>query len=67
MRNGDTDGNEATTRQADWVPLVDTRLHPEYPCAHCITSAAVAAVHQPELGKGTIPQVSMTSPIARKS
>jgi hypothetical protein len=24
IRNGDTDANEATVRQADWVPLVDT-------------------------------------------
>lgn len=64
IRNGDADGNEATVRQADWVPLVDTPLHPEYPCAHCITSAAVAAVLQAEFGKGTIPQVTMTSPTA---
>jgi hypothetical protein len=64
IRNGDNDGNEATVRQADWVPLVDTPLHPEYPCAHCITSAAVAAVLQSEFGKGAIPLVTMTSPTA---
>jgi hypothetical protein len=38
-------------------------MHPEYPCAHCITSAAIAAVLEAEVGP-TFPEVSMTSPTA---
>jgi len=64
IRNGDIDGNDATVREPDWEPLVDTPLHPEYPCAHCITSAAAATVLQSEFGKGLIPVVTMTSPTA---
>src|SRR5271157_1289801 len=44
IRNGDTDGNDATIRDAGWEPVIDTPLHPEYPCAHCITSGAARAV-----------------------
>ncbi len=41
---GDTDGNDATTPEADWLPLRVTPPHPEYPCAHCTVSGAMAAV-----------------------
>ena len=44
VRNADTTGNPATPRDAGWLPLGETPMHPEYPCAHCITAAAVAAV-----------------------
>jgi hypothetical protein len=44
IRNADRTGNDATPRDAGWLPLGETPLHPEYPCAHCISSAAVAAV-----------------------
>jgi len=64
IRNGDIDGNDATTRVADWEPVIDTPLHPEYPCAHCITSSAVATVLEAEFGTGTVPTVTMTSPPA---
>jgi PAP2 superfamily len=64
IRNGDQGGNNATVRVADWEPYIDTPLHPEYPCAHCITSAAVGAVLESEFGKGAIPVVTMTSPTA---
>ena len=59
MRNGD--GTMA--RVPDWEPLIDTPLHPEYPCAHCITSAAIAAVLEAELGP-RFAEVTMTSPTA---
>jgi PAP2 superfamily len=62
--NGDQHGGaSAMMRVADWEPLVDTPLHPEYPCAHCITSAAIAAVLEAELGP-SFPEVTMTSPTA---
>jgi hypothetical protein len=63
IRNADTHGSGAMMRVPDWEPLVDTPLHPEYPCAHCITSAAVAAVLEAELG-ASFPEVTMTSPTA---
>jgi hypothetical protein len=44
IRNADRTGNTATPRDATWLPLGETPLHPEYPCAHCISSAAVATV-----------------------
>jgi len=62
VRNGDLHG-AGTSRIADWEPLIDTPLHPEYPCAHCITSAAIAAVLEAEIGP-TFPEVGMTSPTA---
>src|SRR4029079_13740098 len=44
IRHGDNDGNPATERDATWQPIADTPLHPEYPCAHCITAASMCAV-----------------------
>jgi hypothetical protein len=64
IRNGDIDGNPATELDAIWQPIDNTPMHPEYPCAHCITSAAVAAVIEEALGSADIPEVSMTSPTA---
>jgi hypothetical protein len=64
IRNGDIDGNPATERQADWLPIDNTPLHPEYPCAHCIVSSAVAATIKAVLGSDEIPEVSLTSPFA---
>jgi hypothetical protein len=40
IRAGDTDGSPGTTPQADWIGLVTTPNHPEYPGAHgCVSSA----------------------------
>lgn len=47
-----------------WLPLIDTPMHPEYPCAHCISSAAVGAVLEGHFGRSTVPAISMTSPTA---
>ncbi len=44
IRYADQDGNDATTADPDWEPYRTTPVHPEYPCAHCITGAAHAAV-----------------------
>ena len=61
IRNGDIDGNDATTQDMDWEPLIDTPPHPEYPCAHCITSSAVATILNAEVGTDAIARVTMTS------
>jgi hypothetical protein len=64
IRNGDIDGNDATERDASWTPLVDTPMHPEYPCAHCIQAATVGTLLQAELGRTPAPTFTTTSPTA---
>lgn len=64
IRNGDIDGNPATDREATWQPIDNTPMHPEYPCAHCITAAAVATVSEAVMGGADIPEVTMTSATA---
>jgi hypothetical protein len=64
IRNGDIDGNDATSLDPAWSPLVDTPLHPEYPCAHCISASAVGEVLEAQFGKGEVPPITMTSPTA---
>ena len=64
IRNGDIDGNDATERDAGWVPFIDTPMHPEYPCAHCIVSASLAAVLAAEIGAGPAPRLTSSSPTA---
>jgi PAP2 superfamily len=63
IRNADITGNAATPREASWLPIADTPLHPEYPCAHCITSSAVGAVLTQVLGD-QVPEFSLTSTTA---
>jgi hypothetical protein len=65
IRNGDIDGNDATERDPSWTPFIDTPMHPEYPCAHCIISGAVGAVLQAEIGAGPMPTLTTTSPTAQ--
>jgi hypothetical protein len=64
IRNGDIDGNDATEREVSWLPFIDTPMHPEYPCAHCIVSGAVGAVLAAEIGTGALPTLTTTSPTA---
>ena len=64
IRNADQDDNPATTRDAAWEPLVETPLHPEYPCAHCINSGAAQAVLEAEFGAGNIGPFRSTSSTA---
>lgn len=65
IRNADLDGNDATEREASWMPLVDAPLHPEYPSGHSILASAVAAVVQADLGKSRAPILTTTSPTAK--
>jgi PAP2 superfamily len=64
IRNGDNDDNPATERDATWQPIDNTPMHPEYPCAHCIISGAIASAIEAALGTADIPEVTMTSPTA---
>ena len=61
IRNGDLDSNDATERDASWTPFIETPMHPEYPCAHCIVAAAVGTVLQAEVGTGAMPTLTTTS------
>ena len=61
IRNGDKDGNDATERDASWTPLIETPMHPEYPCAHCILAATVGTIVQAEIGEGPTPEFTTTS------
>jgi hypothetical protein len=69
IRNADQAGNPATPREAGWQPLGETPMHPEYPCAHCITSSAVAAVIRGVVGEdiGTLTLTSATAPGVTRS
>jgi hypothetical protein len=64
IRNGDIDDNAATEREPAWQPLGATPMHPEYPCAHCIESAAFATVAETVLDSADVPELVMTSPTA---
>ena len=60
IRNTDGDAGDP-----GWVPFIDTPMHPEYPCAHCIVSASLAAVLQAEIGSGPAPALTSTSSTAK--
>jgi len=64
IRNGDIDDNPATNREPTWQPIDNTPMHPEYPCAHCIISKAVATAIEQVLGTAEIPEIIMVSPTA---
>ena len=64
IRNGDTDGHDGTERDPAWAPLIDTPMHPEYPCAHCILGATVGTVIKAEGRERPLPVLSTSSPTA---
>ena len=55
---------EGDARDPGWLPFIDTPMHPEYPCAHCIVSASLGAVLQAEIGTGPTPKLSSASSTA---
>jgi hypothetical protein len=63
IRNAELSHNPATPRDASWQPLGDTPMHPEYPCAHCISASAVAAALRAVVGN-EVAEVSVTSSTA---
>ena len=62
VRNGDIHENFAIKRDPGWMPMVDAPLHPEYPCAHCISAATVTTVLQSEVGDSVPGGLTMVSP-----
>lgn len=62
IRNADLTSNPNTPREASWLPLGVTPMHPEYPCAHCIVAAAVSTVLQNVAGNQV--EISLASPTA---
>ena len=52
---------EGDARDPGWTPFIDTPMHPEYPCAHCIVSGSLGAVLEAELGSGPVPKLSSAS------
>jgi hypothetical protein len=54
IRNGDMDGNDATERDASWVPSNTTPMHPEYPSQAAIQSGAALAVLESVFGTTSI-------------
>ncbi|HSW04085.1 vanadium-dependent haloperoxidase [Aquabacterium sp.] len=64
IRNADLDGHDATTREAGWLPLIDTPMHPEYPSGHSILAGAVGAVLKAEVGSGPV-TLATSSPTAK--
>jgi hypothetical protein len=63
IRNADLTSNAATPREASWLPLGTTPMHPEYPCAHCIVASAVSNVLQIVVGN-EVGEVTLNSPTA---
>ncbi|WP_028346703.1 vanadium-dependent haloperoxidase [Bradyrhizobium murdochi] len=53
IRNGDQDSNDATERDAGWLPLNTTPMHPEYPSQAGINAGAVRGVLEAVFGNGT--------------
>ena len=52
---------EGDARDPNWLPFIDTPMHPEYPCAHCIVSGSLGAVLAAEIGNGPAPTLSSSS------
>lgn len=50
VRNADLHEGNSFKREAGWLPLVDAPMHPEYPCAHCVSVGSVATVLQAIVG-----------------
>jgi hypothetical protein len=61
VRNGDTDGNDATDRDPSWTPFIETPMHPEYPCAHCTLAATVGTILEADAKGEPLPELATTS------
>jgi hypothetical protein len=63
-RNEHVAGTARVPAEPGWTPFIPTPMHPEYPCAHCISAGAIGAVLTAELGSGPVPALSSSSPTA---
>lgn len=64
IRNGDMDKSDATAPDPGWAPFIDTPMHPEYPCAHCIISGSLGGLLEAELSGKPTPTLTTSSPTA---
>ncbi|HEU4557115.1 MAG TPA: vanadium-dependent haloperoxidase [Longimicrobium sp.] len=67
IRNGASDGNDATAPDAGWVPLLGTPNFPEYPCGHCTVAAALGEVMKAEVGPRPAAGVRVSSIVITNS
>ncbi len=51
LRNASMYAYDSTAGDGAWEPMVFTPAHPEYPCGHCLSAAAVGTVIAKEFGK----------------
>lgn len=63
IRAGNTDGNQKTDPNPDWLPLVATPAFPSYPSAHASAGGAAREVLEDVYGEGPH-DISLTSPTA---
>ena len=73
IRGGDSDGNDLTVGDENWLPLHPTPRHPEYPSGHTSNSGAMATILAHLFGDDpgvrievTLPQPSPPTPITRR-
>ncbi len=59
IRNGG--GNPALKGDTRWDPVIPAPMHPEYPCAHCVSSGALGAVIDADVGS----DVSLSSTLGQ--
>jgi hypothetical protein len=64
LRNDHVAGKTKVTADLGWSPFINTPMHPEYPCAHCVTSGAIGAVLTAELKGAPAPTLQTSSPSA---
>ena len=60
IREADTDGNPATVKDPDWLPLIDTPNFPTYTAAHGTASGATSKVLELFFGRDDITFTSST-------
>jgi hypothetical protein len=62
IRNGDQDGNDATERDAAWIPLVPTPMHPEYPSQAAISAGVMMGVMEALFGPNPAVPITIADP-----
>jgi len=65
IRNGDTDGNDATIADPTWTPLNTTPPFPEYNSAHAVVAAASASILTDVFGPVAFTETSTATGVVR--